>query len=198
MGLSLGAPNAVEAAARQPINEQSPPEGCTIIYEFPARRVEAGAGYAQAAELPPVRMTWYERGTPARELFRDGLAEGAMPSTSGSLLIGQNGTLYSPGDNGDRWHLLPVEQYREHKAPEPVLARSPGHHAEWIRACKGGPVALSNFVDYSARLTEAALLGNVALRAGTRIVWDAEAMRVTNNVDANRFVRRQYRRGWEI
>jgi predicted dehydrogenase len=198
MALSLGAPTSVEATARQPVNDQAPPEGCTIIYNFPARRVEAGSGYAQATELPPVRMTWYERGFPARELFRGGLAEGQNPSGSGSLLIGQNGTMYSPSDYGSAWRLLPAEQFRDYKAPAAVLPRSPGHHAEWIRACKGGPAALSNFVDYASILTEAALLGNVALRAGSRIEWDTANLRVTNNADANRFVRRQYRPGWEI
>ncbi len=199
MALSLNAPTAVSATARQPVNDQSPPEGCTIVYEFPARRVEAGNGYAQATELPPVRMTWYERGLPPRELFRGAIPEGQEPNRSGSLIIGQTGTLYAPSDNGDRWRLLPEEQFRDYQPPEPVLPRAAGgHHAEWIRACKGGAEAMSNFVDYAARLTEAALLGNVALRVGGRIVWDSENLRVVNNRDANRFIRREYRRGWEI
>jgi predicted dehydrogenase len=198
MALNLSAPVAVEATSRQPINDQSPPEGCTIVYDFPARHVEAGNGYAQAAELPPVRMTWYERGYPARELFLGALGEREEPNRSGSLIVGQNGTLYAPSDNGDRWLLLPRERFSTYQPPQPILPRSPGHHAEWIRACKGGPAAMSNFVDYAARLTEAALLGNVALRAGSRIEWDTANLRVTNHPEANRFVRRQYRRGWEI
>jgi predicted dehydrogenase len=198
MALSLGAPAAVSATARQPVNDQSPPEGCTIVYEFPARSVPAGGGRSQAAELPAVRLTWYERGLPARELFRDALAPGQNPPNSGCLIVGANGTLYSPGDTGDGWRLLPREQFRGYRPPRPSLPRSPGHHAEWLRACKGGPPALSNFVDYAGPFTEAVLLGNVALRCGARILWDAENVRVTNHEEANRFVRRQYRRGWQV
>jgi predicted dehydrogenase len=198
MALSLGAPSAVSATSRQPINDQSPPEGCTITFEFPERRVEAGRGYREATTLPPVRLTWYERGYPSREHFRGGAPQGQDLPGSGCLIIGQRATLYSPGDTGGSRRLLPEGQFQGYHPPEPSLPRSPGHHAEWLRACKGGPPAMSNFVDYAAALTEAVLLGNVALRAGQRIVWDAEHLRVTNNEDANRFVRRQYRRGWEI
>jgi predicted dehydrogenase len=198
MALNLGAPTAVWAAAQQPVNNQSPPEGCVITYEFPARQVPAGGGRAQAELLPPVRMIWYERGYPAKPLFRGALTARQDPPRSGWLIIGERGTLFSPSDNGTSWRLLPEEQFRDYRPPQPSLPRSPGHHEEWIRACKGGPPAMSNFVDYAAQLTETALLGNVALRAGTRIVWDSEHLRVTNHPEANQFVRRQYRRGWEI
>jgi predicted dehydrogenase len=197
LALNLGAPTAVSATSRQPVNNQAPPEGCTIVYEFPARRVPAGAGYARATELPAVRMTWYERGYPPRELFRGGLAKGQRPHESGFLIIGETGTMYSPHDYGGDWRLLPADQFRDHRPPQAVLPRSPGHHREWLRACKGGVAAMSNF-DYASALTEAALLGNVAIRAGARIVWDAENLRITNNREANRFIRREYPRGWAI
>jgi predicted dehydrogenase len=196
--LSLDAPTAVQATARQPINNQTPPEGCTIVFEFPARRVAAGNGYAQATELPAARMTWYERGFPERELFRGILRDGQNPSGSGCLIIGELGTMYSPSDYGSDWVLLPKGTLSSRNWPEPSLPRTSSHYAEWIQACKGGPAAFSNFVDYASQLTEAALLGNVALRAGGRIEWDTQNLRVTNNESANRFVRREYRRGWEI
>lgn len=71
------------------------------------------------------------------------------------------------------------------------------HHHEWIAACKGNAKALSHF-DYAGPMTEAVLLGNVAIRAGSRIQWDAESMRVTNNEHANQFIRKAYRKGWEL
>jgi len=198
MALNLGAPTAVAATARQQVNDQAPPEGCTIVYDFPARTAPSGRGRAHTEQLPAVRLTWYERGFPNRDLFRGAVREGADPSDSGCLIIGQNGTLYCSSENGDRWRLVPEERFRDYRPPEPTLPRSPGHHAEWLRACKSGPAALSNFVDYAGPFTEAVLLGNVSLRAGARIEWDSRNLRVTNNQDANRFVRRQYRRGWEI
>jgi predicted dehydrogenase len=198
MALNLGAPTAVSATARQQINDQAPPEGCSIVYEFPERTVPSGGGRAHTERLPAVRLTWYERGYPNRELFRGAVREGQNPHESGFLVIGERGTMYSPHDYGGSWRLLPEEQFRDQQPPAPTLPRSPGHHAEWIRACKSGPAALSNFVDYAGPFTEAVLLGNVALRAGMRIEWDSRNLRVTNNQDANRFVRREYRRGWEI
>jgi hypothetical protein len=70
------------------------------------------------------------------------------------------------------------------------------HHANWIRACKGGPDAVSNF-DYAGPLTEMALLGNVAIRAGQRVTWNAAELRATPDV-AQRFIRREYRKGWTL
>ena len=84
------------------------------------------------------------------------------------------------------------------------LPRSPGHHEEWILACKGGPKAGSNF-DWAGPLTEGVLLGNVALRSQLRedltqkqLHWDSEKMAFTNHEAANRFLRREYREGWQI
>jgi predicted dehydrogenase len=201
MSLNLTAPTQVTAtlARGQRNNAEAPPEGCTMVYEFPSRRVPAGGGRAEAAELPAVRLTWYERGKPERALFRGALREGQEAPGSGCLIVGANGTLYTSSDYGDGWHLYPEEQFREFRPPQPSLPRQGGrHHQEWIRACKGGPAAMSNFVDYASQLTEAALLGNVALRAGVAIQWDSANLRVTNNREANNFVRREYRRGWTL
>lgn len=71
------------------------------------------------------------------------------------------------------------------------------HHAEWIAACKGEGKALSHF-DYAGPMTEVVLLGNVALRAGAKIEWDAKAMKVTNLPEANALIRKTYRKGWEL
>jgi hypothetical protein len=72
-----------------------------------------------------------------------------------------------------------------------------GHHADWLQACKGVRPACSNF-GYGARLTEFILLGNVALRTGKRLTWDAAAMKATNAPEADRYLRDTYRAGWEL
>ena len=68
---------------------------------------------------------------------------------------------------------------------------------EWLSACKGGPPAGTNF-DYSGPLTELVLLGNVAIRCGKKIEWESEQMKITNVPEADRLLRRDYRKGWEI
>ena len=83
--------------------------------------------------------------------------------------------------------------------PPRRLTRIPGgdHFAEWVRACKGGEPAGSNFA-YSSRLTEMVLLSNVAVRARRRIEWDAAAMRVSNVPAANAFLTKEYRPGFGV
>ena len=56
---------------------------------------------------------------------------------------------------------------------------------------------MSNF-DYAAVLTETMILGNVAIVAGKKIEYDGSNMKVTNNEDANRLLRREYRKGWSL
>ena len=68
---------------------------------------------------------------------------------------------------------------------------------DWVNACKSGGKAGADF-SYSGPLTETCLLGNVAKRVENRIVWDSENLRITNNNDANKFVRTEYRKGWSL
>ena len=67
---------------------------------------------------------------------------------------------------------------------------------EWAHCIVNGGVPSSNF-DYAAPLAEFVSLGNLAIRSGQAIQWDAKAMRVTNVEAANRYVKRPaYRAGW--
>src|SRR5262249_7380301 len=104
---------------------------------------------------------------------------------------------FSRGDYGGDYVLLPQANFRDYQPPRPTLPRSPGHHAEWLRACKGGEAAMSNF-NYAGPLTEMALLAHVPIRAGQRITWDAETLRATNCPGAERLTRRHYRKGWSL
>ena len=93
--------------------------------------------------------------------------------------------------------MLPEDQFKDFKRPEPFIPKSLGHHAEWIHACKTGTRSLCDFA-YSGRLTEANHLGNVAYRAGKKLEWDTAAMRIPNAPDAERFLKREYRKGWTL
>jgi hypothetical protein len=86
---------------------------------------------------------------------------------------------------------------RDYKFPPQVLTRSPGHYHDWIRACKGGEPACSNF-HVSAPFVEWMLLGVVALRVEGRIEYDPASMRITNNEAANRYLRPTFRPGWSL
>ena len=68
----------------------------------------------------------------------------------------------------------------------------------WLRACRGGPAAGSNFADYGGPLAEAVQLGNVAVRAGRKIEWDPVNLKAKNAPEADPYIRREYRKGWEL
>jgi predicted dehydrogenase len=181
--LELGHPKTVEAVS-EGNNAETGPTSSIVTYEFPAR----GDG------LPPVTLTWYDgKELPPRP---EELPEGEKLPASGSLFVGENGKILV--HNVVDMRLLPAEKYRDIQPPEPFLPRSPGHRREWLEACRGGKPPGSNFADYSGPMTEVVLLGNVALRLGRRIEWDPENLRALNAPEADQYLRREYRKGWEL
>jgi len=184
MALDLFEPTSVVATTTGIVENETFPAKSVIKFEFGPR-----------GDLPPVTLTWYDGG----ETPDPALIEGEEMATSGSLLIGDQGKLYSPNDYGAKYVLLSKEKFADYKVPEQTLPRSPGHFKEFAEACRGGSAAMSNF-DYAGRLTETILLGNLALRAGdgVKLDWDAENLKVTNYPEINQFVSREYRSGWTL
>ena len=176
--LELGLPETIEATS-SPLFKESAPAWSVIRYRFPA-----------IASRPAVHLTWYDGPKrPPAKLF-----EGEKVSGNGSIIVGDKGKLYIPHYWGDGM-LLPKKDFVGFKPPKATLPRSPGHYKEWVVACKGGPAALSNF-DYSAQLTEAVLLGNLAVRLGGKVNWDAKNMKVTGRPEAEPLIKRAYRPGY--
>ena len=122
--------------------------------------------------------------------------EAIVPVPDGSLLVGDKGML-TTGTYGEQTRLIPVEKMRDYQFPQPLLTRSPGHYRDWIRACKGGDPACSNF-NVAAPFVEWMLLGVIALRVDGKLEWDAPKMRFTNNADANQYLKPAFRKGWTL
>lgn len=172
--LHLGRPTAVEAEG-PPVHQESCPAWLVVRYEFPA-----------AGPRPAVPLTWYH-GDRRPPQFKDGL----LPEWgNGTLFVGEKGMLLA---DYDRRVLLPEERYRGFSPPPQTLAPSPGHHAEWLTACKTGAPTTCDFA-YSGPLTEAVLLGNVAYRAGERLVFDGPTLRGSARAEA--LLGREARAGW--
>ncbi|MGA3259048.1 MAG: hypothetical protein ABSE35_09210 [Bryobacteraceae bacterium] len=93
--------------------------------------------------------------------------------------------------------MIPVEKMRDYKFPPELLTRSPGHYRDWIRACKGGEPACSNF-NVAAPFVEWMLLGVIALRVEGKIEYDPVKMRITSNQQANQYLRPTFRKGWGL
>jgi hypothetical protein len=212
--LKLGYPTEIEATSSA-MNRESYPLKSTIRFEFPARE-----------GLPPVTFWWYDGGNPKPDHPYDHDGSNKPPADvlvdvremmdkipgSGCLLMGDNGKLFSPDDYGARFFLKlkgekELTDGRSHEAvkaiPQTIPRNTfPGdtderHHLEWIAACKGGPAGYSDF-EVAAYLTEIILLGCVALRVGRRIEWDGPNMLAKNAPEAAEFIRRKYRKGWEL
>jgi predicted dehydrogenase len=119
-----------------------------------------------------------------------------FPSPDGSVFLGEKGMM-TTGTYGEVTRLLPVEKMKDFKMPPPLLTRSPGHMRDFIRACKGGDPACSNF-DVAAPFVEWMLLGVIALRYEGKLEYDPDKMRITNNPEANKMLKPVLRKGWDF
>jgi predicted dehydrogenase len=193
MALKLGFPDSVVAECGD-LNPETYPGWATVTYQFPAR-----------GDLPAVKLVWYEGQKDGKKnLPPEDLLQGEKAGGSASLIIGDKGTMYSPADYGERWVLLPKKQFEGFEKPKPTLPRhktdkdDENQKADWVAAIKGGPKALANF-DYAGMLAETVLLGNVAIRQhGKKLVWDGPGMKISNNAEADKLLKREYRKGWTL
>jgi hypothetical protein len=120
----------------------------------------------------------------------------SMGDPNGSLFMGDKGMI-TTGTYGENTRLLPVEKMQDYNFPQPILTRSPGHYHDWIRACKGGEAACSNF-SIAGPFTEWIALGVISLHFEGKLEWDPAKMRITNNAEANKFIRPTFRKGWSF
>jgi predicted dehydrogenase len=173
----------------EPKNEMYP-RSSIVRYRFPERR-----------DLPALDLTWWDGGLmpPRPHDLEPGRRMGDFDG--GILLIGDEGKIMA-GCYGESPRLIPESAMKAYDRPDETLERIPdgpdGHEQEWVRAIKAGTQADSNF-DVSGPLSETILMGNLAVRyPGKQLLWDGEKMEVTNDADANAYVRREYRDGWSL
>jgi predicted dehydrogenase len=181
--LKLTPPMTIDATSCGNTKEVHP-LSAIVTFQFPAR-----------ADMPPLKLTWYEGTRPPRPAdLEDGRR---MPGEGGVFYKGTKGTIMA-GVYGDGPRIIPEAKMKEMKLPDKTLPRVRGsHEQDWARACKSGEPAGADFA-YSGPLTEICLLGNVAKRLDTRIHWDAANLQVTNFPEANRLIRPERRKGWEL
>lgn len=176
--LNLKHPLSIETAG-PPVHEEIAPASMQATYQYGPR-----------GNMPAMNLTWYQ-GTRKPKIWQE---KGIPQWGSGVLFIGDSGMLLS---DYRKHMLLPEDKFADFQRPEPFIPKSLGHHAEWAHACKTGAPTTSNF-EYAGLLTEANHLGNVAYRTGKKIIWDSENLQVTNAPEAERFIRRDYRKGWSL
>jgi len=177
--LDLKYPRTIEVVDGPAPDPESCPPWLIVRYEFPAR-----------GDKPPVKLTWYHGGKHP-ELITPDLYQ---KWKSGVLFIGKKGMLLA---DYNRNLLLPEKDFQGFVRPQPTIPPSIGHHREWIEAIKNNGKTTCHF-DYSGPLTETALLGNVAFRAGKKLEWDPVKLKAVNCPEADQFIQHKYRAGWSI
>lgn len=209
MALNLWDPVAVTAVANSGIVDgEQYPSNSTLMFEFPERN-----------GLAATKFYWYDGGNlPPEEIiatlpegFRKRIADqrAGGKKTSGALVIGTEGAIFSPDDYGAKYDLLRDGQVvKDFDKPVQVLPRIPYEGGtderqkwEFVKTITGEyePGTMSNF-GYAGRLTETMLVGILALHApvGKRIEWDAASLKCKNMPELNKHVGREYRDGWKL
>ncbi|MDI6448804.1 Gfo/Idh/MocA family protein [Anaerobaca lacustris] len=169
-------------------NKETYPSAEIVHYQFPARE-----------GMVPVKLHWYDGGLlPERPAD---LEPGRRLPESGSIFVGDKGKILC-GTYSENARIIPEAKMRAYTRPAKSIPRIEdgpgGHEQDWVRACKGGPAASANF-GYSGPFTETVVMGNLAvLNPGKKLEWDGENMKVTNDEEANAYVRPAFRDGWSL
>jgi predicted dehydrogenase len=189
--LSTVGPTSVELISEEGNNKDSFPKKEVLKYEFPAR-----------GSQPPITLYWHDGGNlpeyPAGVAKTEKLGEG----DNGTLMIGTKGviTCDTYGDNPRilRDGKLVKADNVPQKYPRIEGAKALQSYKEWTDGIKNKTKPGSNF-DYSGPFTEWVVMGNLAARfPGQKLLWDAKNMKVTNVADANQYIHRKNRKGWEL
>jgi len=190
--LDLGQPVSVQATTshyKPEVESETFPRASIIRYQFPAR-----------GKMPPVKLTWYDgRLKPS---VPDCFEVGRKLGGNGAIFVGSKGAIMHDSHGAGGARIVPEIQMKEYKRPQRTIPRvkdgSAGHEKDWVRACKDGKAASASF-EYGGPLTEMVLLGVLAMRMkDTKLDWDGENLRFTNNDEANALVKPEFRSPWTL
>lgn len=191
-GLQLGSPSSVECFAVEGVNPVTYPN-YACRFEFPKRPNK----HVPSGKMPAFTLCWYE-GSMTKKFNAGaiGLDKGELRGIN-EIFVGTKGLL-GTGGRGESWRMLPKSKMKDFKKPPKAIERSPGHFRDWIRACKTGKAACSNFA-IAGPYAEWLLLGAISWRfPNEKLLWDGQNLRFTNNEKANEFVKPRFRKGWEL
>lgn len=179
--VALTAPKSVRSEGDAP-NDYNWSLDVQVQYIFPGTKYSTDT----------VALSWYNGATRPPDSVQSLIGDRKLHD-QGSIYVGTAGVLYSPYIAAPV--LLPAEKFKDYKMPQPG---GNNHYLQFVEACRGNGQISAPF-DYSGPLTESVLLGCLATRfPKTTLEWDAEKLQVTNTKEANQFVRKQYRKGWEV
>ena len=180
--MALTAPKSVRSEIEEAPNADNWSLNVHVRYVFPGTKHTTDT----------LMLHWYNGDSRPPSEVKAILGGRELPG-QGSIYLGTDGVLFSPYI--DTPVLLPVEKFKDYKLPNPG---GNDHYQQFVEACRGNGKTSAPFA-YSGPLTETVLLGCLATRfPKTTLEWDAVKLKVTNVEKANRYVRRRYRKGWEV
>lgn len=203
-------PTSIEAEQLRGGSDERYPMGSRVRWDVPAR-----------GDMPELKVYWYEglnattAGKPKGnlravqgddrnlppvllELRKQYPDEELDAGDSGTLYVGDKGIIFT-GTYGNKMHIVPYAKMKETPAPPQVLPRPKTIFIDFLDAVRAGKKETAVPFDYGTRLTEFAILGNLAMKAGVgrKVMWDGKKMKVTNIPELNAWVKRPYRKGWK-
>jgi predicted dehydrogenase len=184
--LDLGTPSSVEIVDTSGMKKEMFPDWTALRFQWPQRGVH-----------PPLAVHWYDGALP---LPKELQAPRPAVTADGRPLRGGQGGMVWIGTKGSYPAGRGPYAGQSTEAPPAPPQRDWGReevHKDWAMAVKAGKQAPCHF-GYAGPFTEAYQLGNIALRIGHRIEWDPLQFRITNCEEANQYLRREYRRGWDL
>ena len=207
--LKVGHPTSFEVEQMRGGSDERYPMGSRVRWDIPPRE-----------DMPALKAYWYEglkqdatgkssgnlraakgedRNFPPLllELVKQYPDEELDAGDSGTIYVGEKGVIFT-GTYGDKMHILPWQKMKETPAPPRSLPRPKGVFVDFLDAVRAGQTETAVSFDYGTRLTEFALLGNLAMHAGAgqKVLWDGPNMKVTNLPELNAWVKRESRKGW--
>jgi hypothetical protein len=180
-----------DSAADTIVNDFSFPTASVVRFKYPAR-----------GQRPAVDLFWYEGGM--RPPLPDELEEdhGAIPAEA-MMFVGDKGKILA-GFNIQTPRLIPQRRMQGMAATQPVARRQQGGGPriseglqQWVKACKGDKQQSKGSFLNAGPISEAVNLYAIALRTGRRLLYDAQNTRFTNYEAANKYLSREYRKGFD-
>lgn len=188
-GLGLKAPLSVIAEVQKSWQDSPErradtwPQADHITWQFPANELTVSEG---------LTLEWFDGEFYPPKEIRALYSVEKYPAES-SMLIGTEGALLIPHQGTPV--LLPESKFKDHKLPQ---MDEQNHYHNFVNACLGGPKTKSHFAQ-TGPMTEAIILGTVAIRAPNILLeWDSVNMKFRNYPEAEKYLRRTYRKEWQV
>lgn len=166
-------------------NDFAFPFASTVRFKYPAK-----------GNRPAVDLVWYEGGMrpPTPKEFYDRNIE--FPS-EGMMFVGDKGIIMSSEFLVREPYLLSGDVKAARDVPPAAGATKQPGNQRFIEGIKTGTQIDGSFRQ-AWPITEAVNLYAAALRSGKTLKYDASQLKITNEEDANKYLDREYRKGWEI